>query len=86
MSEAVIHDHHTSTGLDSWKIGFWTFIGSECLFFASLISTYMVYKGKSLAGPYPEEILNIHLMKEVFVSRAKKFQNFCILRSVSRHR
>lgn len=61
MSEAVIHDHHTSTGLDSWKIGFWTFIGSECLFFASLISTYMVYKGKSIAGPYPEEILNIPL-------------------------
>ena len=61
MSEAVIHDHHTSSGLDSWKIGFWTFIGSECLFFASLISTYMVYKGKSVAGPYPEEILNIPL-------------------------
>ena len=61
MSEAVIHDHHTSTGLDSWKIGFWAFIGSECLFFASLISTYMVYKGKSVTGPYPEEILNIPL-------------------------
>ncbi len=61
MSEAVIHDHHTSTGLDSWKIGFWTFIGSECLFFASLLSTYLVYKGKSIAGPYPEEILNIPL-------------------------
>ncbi len=61
MSEAVIHDHHTSTGLDSWKIGFWTFIGSECLLFATLLSTYMVYKGKSIAGPYPEEILNIPL-------------------------
>jgi len=61
MSEAVLHDHHTSTGLDSWKIGFWTFIGSECLFFASLISTYLVYKGKSIAGPYPEDILNIPL-------------------------
>ena len=55
-------DHHyTSTGLPSWKVGFWTFIGSECLFFASLISTYMVYKGQSVVGPYPEEILNIPL-------------------------
>ena len=55
-------DHHyTSTGLSSWKVGFWTFIGSECLFFASLISTYMVYKGQSVTGPYPEEILNIPL-------------------------
>ncbi len=59
--EAVAEQHHTSTGLDSWKVGFWTFIGSECLFFGTLISTYMVYKGKSLTGPYPEEILNIPL-------------------------
>jgi heme/copper-type cytochrome/quinol oxidase subunit 3 len=59
---AVAHEgHHTSTGLDSWKVGFWTFIGSECLFFASLISTYMVYKGRSITGPYPSEILDIPL-------------------------
>jgi heme/copper-type cytochrome/quinol oxidase subunit 3 len=55
-------DHHyTSTGLPSWKVGFWAFIGSECLFFASLISTYMVYKGRSVTGPFPEEILDIPL-------------------------
>jgi cytochrome c oxidase subunit 3/cytochrome o ubiquinol oxidase subunit 3 len=46
----------TSTGLDNRKMAIWTFIGSECLFFASLISTYMVYKGKSLNGPFPHEI------------------------------
>ncbi|MFC1791450.1 cytochrome oxidase subunit III, partial [Gemmatimonadota bacterium] len=65
MSHAatVAHDehHYTSTGLPSWKVGFWTFIGSECLFFASLISTYLVYKGRSVVGPYPEDILNIPL-------------------------
>lgn len=65
MSQAAaVHpdDHHyTSTGLPSWKVGFWAFIGSECLFFATLISTYMVYKGKSVVGPYPEEILDIPL-------------------------
>jgi cytochrome c oxidase subunit 3/cytochrome o ubiquinol oxidase subunit 3 len=43
----------TATGLDSRKLAIWTFIGSECLFFASLISTYLVYKGKSLIGPLP---------------------------------
>jgi len=51
----------TATGLNTWKLGFWTFIGSETLFFGSLISTYLVYKGKSLVGPYPQEILNIPL-------------------------
>ncbi len=43
----------TSTGLDSRKVAIWTFLGSECLFFASLISTYVVYRGKSLVGPFP---------------------------------
>ena len=35
--------------------------GSECLFFASLISTYMVYKGASTTGPFPADVLNIPL-------------------------
>lgn len=63
MSEAVaVQDHHySSTGLDSWKVGFWTFLGSECLFFGTLITTYMVYKGASVSGPLPAEILNIPL-------------------------
>jgi heme/copper-type cytochrome/quinol oxidase subunit 3 len=55
-------DHHyTATGLPSWKVGFWTFIASECLFFGTLISTYMVYKGAVVDPPYPHEILNIPL-------------------------
>ncbi len=63
MAEAVAaqEHHYTSTGLDSWKVGFWAFMGSECLFFGTLITTYMVYKGASVTGPYPEEILNIPL-------------------------
>src|SRR3989449_2638700 len=51
--------HHTSMGLDNRKMAFWAFIGSECLLFGSLISTYLVYKGRSVVGPYPHEILNI---------------------------
>ena len=59
MEHAQAHHPPTATGLDSFKLGFWTFIGSETLFFSSLISTYMVYKGRSVTGPYPGEILNI---------------------------
>src|SRR5437762_9064822 len=53
------HATHTSLGLDSRKMAFWAFIGSECLLFTSLISTYLVYEGRSVVGPYPHEILNI---------------------------
>jgi cytochrome c oxidase subunit 3 len=45
----------TSTGLDSRKLAFWGFIGSECLLFGSLIATYMAYKGRSVSGPLPHE-------------------------------
>jgi cytochrome c oxidase subunit 3 len=45
----------TSTGLDHRKIAIWAFIGSECMLFISLISTYLIYKGRSLKGPFPHE-------------------------------
>jgi cytochrome c oxidase subunit 3 len=50
------HGHPpTSTGLDNKKIAIWAFIGSECMLFTSLISTYLIYKGRSIVGPYPHE-------------------------------
>ncbi len=57
MAHADAHALHasTATGLDNRKLAIWTFIGSECLFFASLISTYLVYKGQSRIGPLPHE-------------------------------
>ena len=53
--EAHEHTHYTTTGLDNRKIAIWAFIGSECMLFASLISTYLVYKGRSVVGPFPHE-------------------------------
>ena len=50
------HGHPpTSTGLDNKKIAIWAFIGSECMLFVSLISTYLIYKGRSVVGPYPHD-------------------------------
>jgi cytochrome c oxidase subunit III len=48
----------TATGLDSRKLAIWTFIGSECLFFATLISNYLVHKETWLSGPgpFPHEV------------------------------
>ncbi len=54
MSETASH-HYTSTGLDNRKIAIWAFIGSECMLFVSLISTYLIYKGRSANGPFPHE-------------------------------
>jgi heme/copper-type cytochrome/quinol oxidase subunit 3 len=57
---AAVHDEHaTSTGLDNRKLFMWLFLASDCFFFGSFISTYMLYRGRSIEGPFPEEIYDI---------------------------
>jgi cytochrome c oxidase subunit III len=55
QTEVAGGHHYTTTGLDNRKLAIWAFIGSECMLFMSLISTYLIYKGRSLVGPYPHE-------------------------------
>jgi cytochrome c oxidase subunit 3 len=58
VAHAAEHHHYTTTGLDNRKIAIWAFIGSECMLFTSLISTYLIYKGKSAVGPFPHVACN----------------------------
>ena len=53
------HGHVTNTGLSNEKLAMWVFLGSECLLFGALISTYFLYRGRSLEGPTPEDIYDI---------------------------
>jgi cytochrome c oxidase subunit 3/cytochrome o ubiquinol oxidase subunit 3 len=45
--------HHTSLGIANEKFGMWALIGSECLFFGALITTYLIYVGTTAGGPGP---------------------------------
>jgi heme/copper-type cytochrome/quinol oxidase subunit 3 len=49
----------TSTGLPNTKLAMWLFLASDCLLFGALISTYVLYRGSSLVGPYPSEVFDI---------------------------
>jgi cytochrome c oxidase subunit 3/cytochrome o ubiquinol oxidase subunit 3 len=49
----------TNTGLDNRKLLMWLFLASECLFFGSLIAAYLLYRDRSVAGPYPEDLFDI---------------------------
>jgi cytochrome c oxidase subunit 3/cytochrome o ubiquinol oxidase subunit 3 len=54
------HDEHaTTTGLPSTKLGMWLFLSSECLLFGALITSYVLYRGRSLVGPYPADVFDI---------------------------
>ncbi len=63
MAEAALAvrapEEETSTGLPSVKLAMWVFLASECLLFGALITTYVLYRGASVVGPYPKEIFDI---------------------------
>lgn len=45
-------------GLPNYKLAMWTFLGSECFFFGSLLGTYMAYRGKVSSGPIPLDVFD----------------------------
>ena len=60
MAQAVGTAHlETSTGLDNRKLLMWLFLGSECLFFGSLIAAYLLYRDRSVSGPHPGDLFDI---------------------------
>jgi cytochrome c oxidase subunit III len=54
---AVAHgaQHDSTTGTDNRKLLMWIFLGSECLFFGSLIATYLIFKGQIEVPPFPHD-------------------------------
>ena len=64
MSNEVLLDNPHEmgcTGMPHRKILMWAFLASDCMFFGSLISTYLVYRGHSTTHPLPEDIFDIPL-------------------------
>jgi len=51
--------HQTSTGISNEKLAMWAFLGSECLLFGALISTYILYRHKAVSGPTPHSLYDI---------------------------
>jgi heme/copper-type cytochrome/quinol oxidase subunit 3 len=61
------HSSHTATGINHRKLFMWLFLASDCMFFGSLIATYMIYRGRaeevyeagSGEGPFPSQLIDI---------------------------
>jgi heme/copper-type cytochrome/quinol oxidase subunit 3 len=59
-TEDVVHapaahaeGHHTSTGISNAKLGMWAFLGSDCLLFGGLISTFLIMRSKDVVRGFP---------------------------------
>src|SRR5687767_15983302 len=53
------HGHVTNTGMSNEKLAMWTFLGSECLLFGALISTYFLYRHGDYEGVLPKDLYDI---------------------------
>ena len=51
------HDHHDVKPIR--KAAMWVFLGSECMFFGSMIATFLLYRTTTGDGPTAEDVFNI---------------------------
>ena len=51
--------HPTATGISNEKLAMWAFLGSECLLFGGLISTFLLYKDRGAGGEVPHDLYDI---------------------------
>lgn len=59
MAANHVIEHPTTTGLDNRKVAMWVFLASDCMFFGSLITVYLVAHTRATVGPFPHEIFDI---------------------------
>jgi cytochrome c oxidase subunit 3/cytochrome o ubiquinol oxidase subunit 3 len=64
VEDPVLHakgspSHQTSTGVSNEKLAMWVFLGSDCLLFGGLISTYLLLRHRFVVGPGPEDVFDI---------------------------
>ena len=92
--EHEAHDPHaTNTGISNEKLGMWLFLGSECLMFGGLISTYLLYKNRagSAASGYasplrPNEFFDIPFTSlSSFILLASSLTMVFAVSSAARH-
>ena len=79
---AAVHEEHTSTGIDNRKLFMWLFLASDCFFFGSFIATYLLYRGRSLEGPYPHDVvINGERIKGIYDIPYTSVSSFVLLMS-----
>ena len=78
------HDDHTpatSTGTENKKLIMWLFLGSDCMFFGTLISTHLIYRKLFPSGFTEMTPENRHFIRTLFNIELTSFSTFILLMS-----
>ncbi|MDY7104584.1 MAG: cytochrome c oxidase subunit 3 [Actinomycetota bacterium] len=83
---AAAHDdvhgaHETTTGISNTKLAMWLFLGSECLLFGALISTFLLYKRQLNVFPGFEDAEVNRLGADIFDIPFTSVSSFVLLMS-----
>lgn len=66
------HEHHDQESLKTF--GFWIFLITDCILFATLFATYVVLRGNTNGGPTPEELFQMPgIIAETFILLTSSF-------------
>lgn len=56
---ATAHEQHAHDPAHVRKVAMWVFLGSECLLFGTLISTFLLYHNRTEGGPGAADLFDI---------------------------
>jgi cytochrome c oxidase subunit 3/cytochrome o ubiquinol oxidase subunit 3 len=56
---ATVSTETYSMERDHRKLAIWVFLASEVIFFAAIITTFVVYRDRSVSGPNPHQVLTL---------------------------
>lgn len=59
MSTTAIAEHHRAKNSEKTLFGFWIYVMTDCILFASLFVTYIVLAGNTMGGPTARELFSL---------------------------
>jgi cytochrome o ubiquinol oxidase subunit 3 len=59
MSSTTLTDHHSHDAAENATFGFWLYLMTDCILFASIFATYAVLYQNTADGPGGSEIFNL---------------------------
>jgi len=73
-SVTAVHQHHHHDTEATIVYGFWIYIMSDCILFASLFATFIVLHANTFGGPGPKELFSLpYILIETFLLLASSF-------------
>ena len=64
---------HEPTGVETRKLGMWVFLSTEILFFGTLITTFMIFKGRDFPGIKLSDVYDIPFTSVCSLGLLKRF-------------